>query len=153
MKALILTTVVWLALGSWNCGAAERTTMQLTPPPLPPRGVKVVSPDPSFAPGIKAFSGVWEGVWDDKGHGVQAKLVVEEIMSSKNVKLLYSWGGCALCNETPGWRGFTGEIVEKNGKDVLFFGNSPELPFTFTLKENQLIGTMGEARIAMEKCQ
>jgi len=153
MKALILTMAVWLALGGWNCGAAERTTTQLTPPPLPPRGVKVVSPDPSFAPGITAFSGVWEGVWDDKGHGVQGKLVVEEILSSENVKLLYSWGGCALCNETPGWRGFTGEIVKKNGKDVLSFGNSSEQLFTFTLEGNQLIGTVGEARIAMDKSQ
>jgi len=153
MKALTLTMVVWLALGSWNCGAAERTTTQPTPPPLPPRGVQVVLPDSSFAPGIKAFSGVWEGVWDDKGHGVQAKLVVEEILAAENIKILYSWGGCALCNETPGWRGFTGEIVKKDGKDVLSFGNPSAHLFTFTLEENQLIGKVAEARIAMEKRQ
>jgi hypothetical protein len=151
MKALILTMVVWLALGGWVCGAAEKTPLQLSPPPLPPSGVKVVSPDPELAPGLKAFSGVWEGVWDDKGHGVQAKLIVEEILSSGNVKLLYSWGGCALCDETPGWRGFTGEIVKKNGKDVLFFGNSPEDLFTFTVEASRLIGAIREAHIAMEK--
>jgi hypothetical protein len=150
MKALILTMVVWLALGSWHC-AAEGTTTQLTPPPLPPRGIQVVAPDPELAPVIKAFSGVWEGVWDDKGHGVQAKLVVEEILSSQNIKLLYSWGGCALCQEIPGWRGFTGEIVKKNGKEVLSFGNPSEPLFTFTLEGDRLIGAMGEARIAMEK--
>jgi hypothetical protein len=102
---------------------------------------------------MKAFSGVWEGIWDDKGHGVQAKLAVEEILSSGNVKLLYSWGGCALCNETPGWRGFTGKIAKKNGKDVLSFGTPPDQFFTFTLEENRLIGTVGEAHITMEKRQ
>jgi hypothetical protein len=152
MKTLILTMVVWLALGSWNCGAAEKTT-QLTPPPLPPRGVKVVSPDSSLAPGIKAFSGAWEGVWDEKGHNVQAKLVVEEILGAENVKILYTWGGCGLCNEAPGWHGFIGEIVPKDGRDVLSFGNPPDHLFTFTVEAHHLSGKVGGAHIAMEKRQ
>jgi hypothetical protein len=150
MKSFLMAMVVLVGMGIWNCEAA-----QLAPPPFPAEDIRLVSPALGLPDDIKAFSGKWHGEWldpcDFPGFGLQEILVIEEIVSPEEVKVILSWGDCPVCGAKADWRRFWGKIITRDGKKVLYFGYSAEKTFSFYHEGEYLIGTDGKGGIRMER--
>lgn len=174
MKSLTLIMVLLLGLGIGSGVAAEKPAAQPARPPLPPEGIHVVPPDPGLPADIRGFVGSWYGVWYDPGHpqsGVQEILVVEEIASKDQVKVIFSWGDCPVCKSKADWRRFSGKIADLcvdwqrlpgpiskvdaaalDIRKVLYFGYPEGRTFTFVLDDaGQLLGTDGWGSIKMNR--
>jgi len=134
----------------------------------------VVSPNPALPPDIRSFSGSWSGIWIDPQHpqsGIREILVVEEIVSEDEIKVILSWGDCPVCHSKADCRRFAGKIrnlcidwqklpkpfyhikTDSLGeKRVLVFGYPEGRVFTFVLDdEGNLIGTDGGGIIVMSR--
>ena len=62
---------------------------------MPPEGIRMVPPVRGLPPEIRAFAGRWADVWIDPGHpdsGIPELLVVEEVISKDEVKVVFQLG-------------------------------------------------------------
>jgi hypothetical protein len=175
LKALTLLLVLLLGVGT-TAGQAGEPPPAAGPggPPLPPEGIRVVPPDSKVPAEIRGFSGSWYGEWIDPGHPdkpIREILVIEEMVSRDDIKVVYSWGECPVCKSKAEWRRFKGKIVNicipwqnlpkpfsqvnadaLGQKKVLCFSYPEGRTFTFVLDNNdQLIGTDGAGAIMMSR--
>jgi hypothetical protein len=171
-RVLILVFLAGMAIGSPT--AAGPSGPEASRPPLPPEGIRVVQPDSKVPDEIRGFSGSWYGEWVDPGHPdqpIREILVVEEMVSKDDIKLVYSWGACPVCKSKAGWRRFKGKMVNiciawhnlpkpfsqvntdaLGQKKVLCFRYPEGRTFTFVLDDkDQLIGTDGAGAIIMSR--
>lgn len=81
------------------------------PTPLPVN-TKIIPPTQNIPKDIAAFSGTWQGVWDN---GRSTTLVVEKINPPEAITI-YSWGPWK--DQTGGWKRYIGEI--KQGRLKLY---------------------------------
>lgn len=73
-----------------------------------PSDTAVREPAEAIPASVKAFSGRWEGKWDERMPHV---LVVEEIKSATEAAVLYAWQAPPAANEwNAGWARFTATI-------------------------------------------
>lgn len=84
--SLLLLAALLLA----GCATPTRPTATI---PLP-QDVKIVAPEPTLSPEIKAFSGKWVGVWD---RILEHILIVEQI-NPPNATAIYAHGKAASWN-------------------------------------------------------
>jgi hypothetical protein len=92
-------------------------------PPIPPmpadyQGFKIIQPDASISPEIKAFLGEWkEGMWRDLGlswrDGRRAKLIVLSVTST-SAEVLYGRSDDPGSAVPGGWQKSTAEIGRDN---------------------------------------
>jgi len=96
------------------------------PTPLPVN-IKIIPPTPNISSDIAAFSGIWQGVWDN---GRLTTLVVEKIKPPEAIAI-YSWGPWK--KQGSGWRRYIGMI--DSGRLIL---SDPEreLIITFLLSKD-----------------
>jgi hypothetical protein len=119
-----------------------------------PADMKIIPPNSNIPPEIAKFSGTWEGIWCFRPHKGparetrRAKLVVEEIISPENVRLIYSWGPNDKGGKS-GWKRYQGRISKENGEYFLTYetknGNR-----IFTMKGDKLIAWTGLFRSKSE---
>ncbi len=169
---LILVFLVALVLSSGSAAAAPvAANLQ---PPLPPGEVRVAPPAPGLPAEIQAFSGQWAGAWIDPAHpesGIQEILVVQEMVSKDDIKVILSWGDCPVCGSQGEARRFSARIanlcidwrrlpepfahLKADGlgpKQVLYFSYPEGRTFTFVLNDQgQLLGTDGEGAVRMNR--
>ena len=92
-----------------------------------PSDVTIVPPASSLPPQLKAFSGVWEGVWDGQ---LASRLTVESI-ENDSARVIYAWD-----DQPPyfkaGWGRYRAK-VSPEGK--LEFGSS-QTRFTFRMSQD-----------------
>jgi hypothetical protein len=154
----LLSIAVILALTLIVVGvgiAAGEKSKALCPPRLPEDGIHQVQPDPNLPADIKAFFGNWQGQWLEAGakpdHTVSTILVVEEIVSPEKVMVVLGWGECPICKADAGCQRFWGKIGVVQGKQVLYFGFPQGKTFSFSLEDELLIGTDGQAQVSMRR--
>jgi hypothetical protein len=172
---LIMLFLVGMAIGSPTItGTAGPSGPEASRPPLPPEGIRLVQPDPGVPAEIRGFSGSWQGDWVDPGHPgqpIREILVVEEMVSKDDIKIVYSWEACPVCKNKAGWRRFKGKMVNiciawhnlpkpfsqvnadaLGQKKVLCFRYPEGRTFSFVLDDkDQLIGTDGAGAIIMSR--
>ena len=73
--------------------ADAKTTIPL------PQDVQIVAPDPTLSPEIKAFSGIWFGVWG----GVLKHILVVEQINPPNATAIYAVGEALSWKVAPGF--------------------------------------------------
>lgn len=150
---LAVLAIVLLIVGVGIAGAEK--SKALCPPRLPEDGIHQVTPDPNLPVDIKAFYGNWQGQWLEAGakpgHSVSTILVVEEIVSPEKVMVVLGWGECPICKADAGCQRFWGKIAKVEGKQVLYFGFPQGKTFSFSLEDDHLIGTDGQARVTMQR--
>jgi hypothetical protein len=174
MNAIILMIVLLLGTGVGSVQAGPPPGAAPGRPPLPPEGIRVITPDPSLQADIRAFSGSWYGLWIDPSHpdrGIREILVVEEVVSKDEIKVILSWGDCPVCQSKADWRRFTGKLASLcidwnklpkpfyhlntdalGQKKVLSFGYPEGRTFIFVLdNDNELIGTDGAGIVVMSR--
>ena len=83
------SALVLVSLLSVGCATPTRPTATI---PLP-QDVKIVAPEPTLSPEIKAFSGKWFGVWD----GILEHILVVEQINPPNTTVIYAIG------KAPSW--------------------------------------------------
>jgi hypothetical protein len=124
MQKLIRVSVLVML---WASISMQSASGQLNPlavsPPLP-ADMKIIPPNSNLPPEISKFSGIWEGTWCFRPHLGPARdvqraiLVIEEIVSPENVRLIYTWGPHPLGYE-PGWKRYQGSISQENSQYYL----------------------------------
>jgi hypothetical protein len=102
MKKLLTLAVLSLIF------AATSTAQQSSPSVPLPQDMNIIKPDSALDPDIKAFSGKWEGIWDNELPGI---LVVEKI-TPPDVFVIYAFGSGTGSSSRlqPSWRRFQGVI-------------------------------------------
>jgi hypothetical protein len=171
MKALMLVLVLLLGAGSSAGQAAGPAGAGL---PLPPEGLRLVPPDPGLPEDLRAFAGSWAGVWIDPDHpetGIPETLVVEEVVSKDEIRVIFAWGDCPVCGSHADWRRFAGRVANLcidwrklpepfsrvradslGNKKVLVFSYPQGRTFTFVLDDDgQLLGTDGVGAVRMSR--
>ncbi len=114
MKFISLMMAFFLGMGVGSGLSAGLMGGDQAGPPLPPEGIRMVRPVPGLPPEIRAFAGRWAGVWIDPciGQRHPELLVVEEVISKDEVKVVFSWGYCPVCRSKADWRRFSGKIAK-----------------------------------------
>lgn len=98
--------------------------------PLPQK-IQIVPPAPELPKELAAFSGRWEGVWEN-GAGVEAILIVCEI-NPKKAKIIYGWNYIAGGSRR-GYDSYTAK-VRSGPKPKLEFG-SAYATFVFEMQDD-----------------
>jgi hypothetical protein len=146
--------VIVLLIAGAGIAAGEKTKA-LCPPRLPEDGLHQVQPDPNLPADLKAFYGNWQGQWmgpgADPAHAVPTILVVEEIVPPEKVMVVLGWGECPTCKSDAGCQRFWGKIEKVQGKQVLYFGLPQGKTYSFSLDNDRLIGTDGQAQVTMRR--
>jgi hypothetical protein len=154
LTPIFAVLVIVLLIIGVGMAAAEKTKA-LCPPRLPEDGLHQVQPDPNLPADIKAFYGNWQGQWmapgADQAHAVPTILVVEEIVSPEKVMVVLGWGECPTCKSDAGCQRFWGKIEKVQGKQVLYFGFPQGKTYSFSLENDHLIGTDGQAQVTMSR--
>lgn len=174
MKFLTLIMMLNLLVGIGAGMAAEPSKSAAARPPLPPDGIRVIPPDSKVPADLRPLSGNWYGEWVDPAHPdrpIPEILVVEEMVSQDNIKVIFSWGDCPVCKTEAKWRRFTGKIVSicvdwqsfpkpfsqvnaaaLGQKKLLLFSYPEGRTFAFVLDDSDhLIGTDGVGCIRMTR--
>ncbi|MBS3919981.1 MAG: hypothetical protein KG012_13960 [Deltaproteobacteria bacterium] len=97
-----------------------------TPTPLPVN-IKIIPPTSNISSNIAAFSGIWQGVWDN---GRATTLVVEKIEPPEAIAI-YSWGPWK--KQEGGWRRHIGMIDPGR---LILSNPETELNITFLLSKD-----------------
>src|ERR1017187_108890 len=84
---------------------ALRTSLAQAPLPS---DISLISPSPTIAHNIAAFSGAWRGAW---GGSFPTALVVEQINQDGTARVIYSWGDELTSGIKAGWIRLTGKIL------------------------------------------
>ena len=92
----------------------KETEISRDVPLPPPEKIEIVPPDPSLPPEIAAFSGRWEGIWNESGR--KAVIIVEKI-DSKEAQIIHGYGR-ARAIDKPNWGRLKGKIIGGNRIDV-----------------------------------
>jgi hypothetical protein len=173
MKKILIVILLW-GMAFCPSQASDQAGTELNRPPLPSEGIKVIAPDPSLPSDLKVFSGSWDGLWLDPHHPdepIREILVVEEVISKDDIRGIFSWGDCSVCQSKADWRRFSGKLlklcidwgklpapfnrVDATGsgeKKVLYFRYAEGRTFSFVLDDkDQLIGTDGTGLITMSR--
>ena len=103
MKRLLVLVGVLILLGVAGCAT---NGYYWTPLPEPGiiSAVKIISPDPDVPPQIAAYSGIWEGTWDNERN---VTIIIEQIKPPE-VIAIYSYG--PIFRSKGGWRRVTGRV-------------------------------------------
>jgi hypothetical protein len=154
LTPIVAVLAIALLIVGVGMAAAEKTKA-LCPPRLPEDGIHQVQPDPNLPADIKAFYGNWQGPWLEAGakpdHTVSTILVVEEIVSPDKVMVVLGWGECPNCKADAGCQRFWGKIAKVQGKQVLYFGFPEGKTYSYSLEDDRLIGTDGQAQVTMRR--
>lgn len=154
VSSILAVLAIGLLIVGVGVAGAEKSKA-LCPPRLPEDGIHQVAPDPNLPADIKAFYGNWQGQWLEAGaapdHAVPTILVVEEIVSPEKVMVVLGWGECPVCKTDAGCQRFWGKIAKVEGEQVLYFGFPQGKTFSFSLEDDSLIGTDGQAQVAMQR--
>jgi hypothetical protein len=154
LAPIVAVLAIALLMVGVGMGAGEKSRA-LCPPRLPEDGIHQVQPDPNLPAEIRAFFGNWHGRWLDAGgdpaHAVPTILVVEEIVSPEKVMVVLGWGECPTCKADAGCQRFWGKIEKVQGKLVLYFGFPQGKTYSFSLDDDRLIGTDGQAQVTMRR--
>lgn len=155
LTPIVAVLVIALLIAGVGTAAGEKSK-ELCPPRLPEDGIKQVQPDPNLPADIRAFFGNWHGQWLEAGanpdqHTVSTILVVEEIVSPEKVVVVLGWGECPICKAEAGCQRFLAKIEKVQDKQVLYFGFPQGKNFAFSLENDSLIGTDGQARVIMRR--
>ena len=105
---------------------ALRTSLAQAPLPS---DISLISPSPTIAHNIAAFSGAWRGAW---GGSFPTALVVEQINQDGTARVIYSWGDELTSGIKAGWIRLTGKI--SSGK--LHFLTPHEAAVDFEFERN-----------------
>jgi hypothetical protein len=98
-----------------------------------PTDIKIVPPAPGLAPDLAAFSGIWEGAWDDSQ--VPARLIVERI-ETDSARVVYGWADSPKGSVKAGWTRRSAKVLPDA---KIEWGSEPRLTFT-----------MGKDRLSLE---
>ena len=104
-----------------------------------PENIEIVAPASDLPKEIAAFSGKWEGVWENV---LDAILIVEEI-DSEQAKVIYAWGDAARWNITKGYSRGVAKIIP-GSRPKIEWGEGVNRPkFVFKMNKNlkELWGT------------
>lgn len=97
-----------------------------------PRNVKITPPDASVPPETAAFSGRWEGIWQDTLPPQEAIIVVEKINGSQ-ANIVYGSGKGRT--QKADWTRMKAKIIDGRLEFVTAYST-----YVFTLKNNVLSG-------------
>lgn len=154
LTPIVAVLVIALLITGAGMAAAQKSKA-LCPPRLPEDGLHQVQPDPNLPADLKAFYGNWQGQWMGPGAApgcaVPTILVVEEIVSPEKVMVVMGWGECPTCKSDAGCQRFWGKIEKIQGKQVLYFGFPQGKTYSFSLENDRLIGTDGQAQVTMSR--
>ncbi|MBU4582128.1 MAG: hypothetical protein KKH02_06945 [Proteobacteria bacterium] len=89
-RVSIVSALVLVSLLLVGCAIPTRPTATI---PLP-QDMKIVAPEPTLSPEIKAFSGKWFGVWD----GILEHILVVEQINPPDATVIYAYGKAASWN-------------------------------------------------------
>ncbi|MDP3014021.1 MAG: hypothetical protein Q8M92_07260 [Candidatus Subteraquimicrobiales bacterium] len=129
MKNLLVLIGVLVLLGLASCAITGSRSWT----PLPESGtasaVNIIPPGPDVPPQIAAYSGIWEGTWDN---GRAVTVVIEQISLLKIIAI-YSCGSLGTSEE--GWRRVIGR-VENDSIVLQWSGRTVTLTITDPKKNN-----------------
>jgi len=152
-----LLLVVLVILGA----VALSRTIAIAADSVPlPSDVKIVPPDLNLPQEIRDFSGKWGGRWwalsQPRSNGVDAVLIIEEIINERQATVIYCWGDSLEWNMDRTCLARQKADFSRNseGKAVLSFTGSRSITkITFRLKGGKLEGTHAWGYITMKKIQ
>jgi len=104
-----------------------------------PEGIEIITPSSDLLKEIAAFSGKWEGVWENV---LDAILIVEEI-DSEQAKVIYAWGDAPRWNITKGYSRGVAKVIP-GSRPKIEWGEGVNRPkFVFKMNKNlkELWGT------------
>ena len=154
LSPIVAILALTLLIAGTGVASGEKSKA-LCPPRLPEDGIHQVQPDPKLPVEIRAFFGNWHGRWlapgGDPACAVPTILVVEEIVSPEKVMVVLGWGECPTCKSDAGCQRFWGKTEKVKGKQVLYFGFPQGKTYSFSLEDDRLIGTDGQAQVTMRR--
>ena len=123
----------------------------ITPIPEKFKNIQIIKPDSSISKDMTDFSGEWEGVWKYVGgmqfgsHGEElrkAKLIIYEVSASK-VKFLYGIGTNPKSVGRGGWRDYSSDVTDSQGKKYISISPPSGFAMNFHLEDGLLKGAQG----------
>ncbi|MCX5909824.1 MAG: hypothetical protein NTY64_22265 [Deltaproteobacteria bacterium] len=138
MKRFFLVVLVLTGLALCSCATMN--------PVIPlPNDILIVSPDPNLPPEIKAFSGKWGGRWwnpsGPSNHGLDAVLIVEEIINERQATVVFGWGNSFEWETKEGWSRFKANFSQ-NKKGITLSWIWARTKSEFRVKGDKLEGVV-----------
>jgi len=116
------------------------------------KNIQIIKPESSIPKDISDFSGEWEGVWKYVGgmgfgpsYGEEmrrAKIIIYEISGNK-VKLLYGVGTNPRSAGPGGWRDYSSDVTDSQGKKYISLSPPSGFAMNFHLEDGLLKGVQG----------
>jgi len=93
-----------------------------------PQEIEILPPSSDLPPGVAAFSGRWEGVWEGE---LESILIVEEI-DSQRAKVIYAWGDAPRWRTDKGYYRYVAKVIP-GSRTKIEWGGGERPKYTFEM--------------------
>jgi hypothetical protein len=124
ISGLVLVLLMFGSVFGWRETEISKSV------PLPKK-IQIIQPTGDLPKEIAAFSGRWEGEWEEGARQSKSVLIVEEINAAK-AKVIYGWSGYG--NVRADYSPFTAKVIPGIKPKIEF--SSPSRDFSFEMGED-----------------